>query len=136
MTIRPQTTGVHLVRLCSADLARAHAFYGGTLGLPIVFETWDAFVALAGNTVLVIRGPDVRTHRARRRPRTGLERVALVCLSETELERVAEALDAAHVPSTGLRFDPVLQQRYVAFTDPDGIAWEFHLASIPPADAN
>jgi len=25
-------------------------------------------------------------------------------------------------------FDPVLQRRYVAFKDPDGIAWEFYMA--------
>jgi catechol 2,3-dioxygenase-like lactoylglutathione lyase family enzyme len=60
--------------------------------------------------------------------RVGLSHVALACGDETELERVARALEAAQVPSTGLRFDAVLRRRYVAFRDPDGIAWQFYMA--------
>jgi hypothetical protein len=41
---------------------------------------------------------------------------------------------AAYVPSTRRGFDAILQQRYVAFTDPDGTAWELHLAARLPAD--
>jgi hypothetical protein len=29
-----------------------------------------------------------------------------------------------------MRFDPVLQQKYVAFKDPDGIAWEFYMDPV------
>src|SRR5205085_8975527 len=32
------------------------------------------------------------------------------------------------VPATGVKFDPVLQRQYVAFKDPDAIAWEFYMA--------
>ena len=120
MAIEPQTTGVHHLAFRSSDLARARAFYGTTLGLPIVLETWDSFGALAGNTLLVVRNPD--TFRA------GLDHVALACADEAELERVSRALQAAEVPSTGLRFDEVLRRRYVAFKDPDGITWEFYMA--------
>lgn len=130
MAIAPQTTGVHHLALRSSDLARAKAFYGTTLGLPIVLETWDAFVALAGGTVLMVRRPDERTPAGDRfdSSRVGLDHVALACADETELERVARALEAAGVPSTGLRFDAVLRRRYVAFRDPDGIAWQFYMA--------
>ncbi len=120
MTIAPHTTGVHHLALRSSDLTRARTFYGGTLGLPIVLETWDSFGALAGSTLLVFRSPDPF--------RAGLDHVALACADETELERVSCALEAAKVPSTGLRFDAVLRRRYVAFKDPDGIAWEFYMA--------
>ena len=137
MTIRLQTTGIHHVTLRSADLSRSHAFYGGALGLPIVLETWDSFVALAGSTVLVIRGPDLRTTAGNPEPLPGgVECVGLACAAPAELERAAAALAAAHVPSTGLRFNRVLQQRYIAFTDPDGAAWELHLAASLPADAD
>jgi glyoxylase I family protein len=130
MTIAPQTAGIHHLTLRSANLARAHTFYGTTLGFPIVLETWDSFVALAGNVVLIVRGPQSRTPAGDRFDpfRVGLDHVALSCRREVELERVAEALEAAEVPSTGIRFDPVLQRRYVAFEDPDGIAWEFYMA--------
>jgi glyoxylase I family protein len=145
MTIAPQTTGVHHLTLRASDLTRARDFYGTTLGLPIVLETWDSFVALAGGTLVVVRSPETRTpapstgsgaSRASSRDagdrfdpfRVGLDHVALGCADEGELERVARALEVAHVPSTGLRFDAVLGRRYVAFKDPDGIAWEFYMA--------
>jgi catechol 2,3-dioxygenase-like lactoylglutathione lyase family enzyme len=130
MTIAPQTTGVHHLTLRSSDLPRARDFYGSLLGLPIVLETWDSFAALAGGTVLVVRGPGQRTPDEDSFDpfRVGLDHVALACADEAELERVALALEAAQVPSTGLRFDAVLQRRYVAFKDPDGIAWEFYMA--------
>jgi glyoxylase I family protein len=153
MTIAPQTPGVHHLTLRSGDLTRARAFYGTTLGFPIVLETWDPFGTLAGSTLLVVRRLDTRTpasstgsgaSRGSSRDsspassrdeaiagapfRVGLDHVALGCADEAELERVARALEAALVPTTGLRFDEVLRRRYVAFKDPDGIAWEFYMA--------
>lgn len=128
--IAPQTSGIHHLALRSTDLARARAFYGGTLGLPIVLETPALFIALAGATAIAVRGPEAATPAGDRFSpfRVGLDHVALACGREAELERVAAALDAGRVPSTGLTFDPVLQRRYVAFKDPDGIAWEFYMA--------
>lgn len=120
MTIAPQTTGVHHLTLRSSDLTRARNFYGRTLGLPIVLETWDSFAALAGSTLVVVRSPEQLS--------VGLDHVALGCTDEAELERVARALAAERVLSTGLRFDAVLRRRYVAFNDPDGFAWEFYMA--------
>jgi glyoxylase I family protein len=130
MTIAPQTTGIHHLALRSSDLTRARNFYGGTLGFPIVLETWNSFVALAGSTLLVVRSPEAQTAAGDRFDpfRVGLDHVALACSDEAELDRVAHALAAAEVPSTGLRFDAVLRRRYVAFKDPDGIAWEFYMA--------
>jgi len=124
MTIAPQTTGIHHLTLRSSDLTRAREFYGSTLGLPIVLETWNSFVALAGSTLLVVRSPERRTLPFH----VGLDHVALACTDEAELERVARALEAAQVPATGIRLDAVLRRRFVAFRDPDGIAWEFYMA--------
>lgn len=128
--IAPRTAGIHHLTLRSTNLARSRAFYGNTLGLPIVIDTPELFAALAGAAAIVVRGPDAQTPPGDRFSpfRVGLDHVALGCGSEAELERVAEALAAAGVPSTGIRFDAVLQRRYVAFKDPDGIAWEFYMA--------
>jgi glyoxylase I family protein len=132
MTIAPQTTGVHHLTLRSSDLARARDFYGSTLGLPIVLETWESFVALAGSTLLVVRSPETRTPPFHlglvQAARGGTGQTEHACTDEAELERVARALEAAHVSSTGIRLDAVLRRRYVAFKDPDGIAWEFYMA--------
>jgi glyoxylase I family protein len=128
--IAPQTPGIHHLAIRCTDLARARAFYGGTLGLPIVLETPALFIVLAGGTAIAVRAPDASTPAADRFSpfRVGLDHLALACPLDAELERVAAALDTARVPSTGLRFDAVLQRRYVAFKDPDGIAWEFYMA--------
>jgi glyoxylase I family protein len=128
--ITPRTAGIHHLTLRSADLARSRAFYGTTLGLPIVIDTPELFAALAGGCAIVVRGPDPQTPAGDRFSpfRVGLDHVALGCDNEPELERVAAALAAAGVTSTGIKFDTVLQRRYVAFKDPDGIAWEFYMA--------
>jgi len=60
--------------------------------------------------------------------RVGLDHVALACSEEVELERVAAALSKAGVENTGVKTDPTLNKRYVAFKDPDRIAWEFYMA--------
>jgi glyoxylase I family protein len=130
MMIAPNTAGIHHLTLRSADLGRSRAFYGKTLGLPIVIDTPELFAALAGQAAIVVRGPDERTPPGDRFSpfRVGLDHVALGCGSDAELERVAAALASAGVASTGIKLDPVLQRRYVAFKDPDGIAWEFYMA--------
>jgi glyoxylase I family protein len=130
MTIAPKTTGVHHLTLRSTDLARSRDFYGCTLGFPIVLETPALFIALAGGTAIAVRGPATETPSGDRFDpfRVGLDHVALACANDAELERVAAGLEAGRVPSTGIRLDPALNRRYVAFKDPDGIAWEFYMS--------
>jgi glyoxylase I family protein len=36
-------------------------------------------------------------------------------------------LDNAGVENTGIKLDPALQKKYVAFKDPDRIQWEFYM---------
>ena len=57
----------------------------------------------------------------------GLDHIAMACEDETELHRVADALKAAGVDTTGVKTDPALRKKYVAFKDPDRIAWEFYM---------
>jgi catechol 2,3-dioxygenase-like lactoylglutathione lyase family enzyme len=130
MSIGITTTGIHHLALRSTDLTRARAFYGGTLGFPVVLETPALFICLAGETAIAIRGPEAITVPPDRFDpfRVGLDHVALACRTDAELSRVAGALAAAGVTSTGVKLDAVLQRRYVAFKDPDGIAWEFYMA--------
>jgi len=129
--ITPQTAGIHHVTLRATDLARSRAFYGTTLGLPIVIDTPELFAALAGGCAIVVRGAAPQTPKDDRfNPfRVGLDHVALGCETDAELERVSAALASAGVTSTGIKIDSVMQRRYVAFKDPDGIAWEFYMAT-------
>ena len=75
------------------------------------------------------RGPEVQTPAgdAFTPFRVGLDHIALACADESELERVTAALTDAGVDNTGIKLDPALGKRYVAFKDPDRIAWELYM---------
>ena len=56
-----------------------------------------------------------------------MDHLAIACESEEELNRFAKGLAGAGVENTGVRFDDILQKKYVAFKDPDRIQWEFYM---------
>ena len=130
MGINIATPGVHHVALRVADYDRAKRFYADTLGFPIVMEVPNLFLFVAGSTAFGVRGPDARTPAGDTFSpfRVGVDHIALACSDEGELERVAGALAAAGVENTGVKLDETLGKRYVAFKDPDRIAWEFYMA--------
>lgn len=130
MAVNFQTTGVHHIALRSADLARSRRFYLETLGFAPVLEAPNIFLFLAGATAVAVRGAEAGTPGGDRfNPfRVGLDHVALACSDQQELERVTSALTAAGVENTGVNLDETLGKQYVAFKDPDGIAWEFYMA--------
>jgi glyoxylase I family protein len=128
--INMKTTGVHHVSLRSTDLARAKVFYIERLGFPLLLETEELFLFLAGATPIGVRGPAASTlpEDAFDPFRVGLDHVALGCTDVRELHRVAAALTEAGVEHTGVKTDALLQKEYVAFKDPDGIKWELYSA--------
>jgi glyoxylase I family protein len=130
MAIGITTGGVHHITLRSTDLGRSRAFYADTLGFPVVLDAPGLFLFLAGSTALGVRGPESQTPAGDMFSpfRAGLDHLALACADEQELQRVAAGLRAAGVDSTGIKIDPVLNRRYVAFKDPDRIAWELYMA--------
>ena len=130
MAVGIKTPGIHHLTLRVTDFERSKRFYGETLGFPVALETPDLIVFLAGATALVIRGPAPGTPEGDvfNPFRVGLDHVALACADEAELQRVASALSAAGVENTGVKLDQYLGKRYVAFKDPDRIAWEFYMA--------
>jgi len=130
MTIDIKTTGIHHLALRSTDLERSRRFYAEILGFPVVLEAPNIFIFLAGSSAVAVRGPEAGTPQGDMFSpfRVGLDHVALACTDEAELERVALALSEAGVENTGAKLDEVLGKRYVAFKDPDRIAWEFYMA--------
>jgi glyoxylase I family protein len=123
-------SGVHRIGLRSTDLHRSRHFYGDVLGFPIVLESPSMFLFLAGATPIAILGPESEpapgdlTGPSRNR----LDHLAVACPDERELQRVAAALAAHGMESTGITVEPTLNRRYVGFNDPDLIAWEFFVA--------
>jgi glyoxylase I family protein len=125
-----QTRGIHHIALRSTDLARSREFYVGTLGFPVALEGPGLFIMLAGQTAVAVRGPEASTPKGDvfNPFRAGLDHVALACGDERELRRVTAALAAAAIENTGIKLDPTLNRQYVAFKDPDRIAWELYMA--------
>ncbi len=132
-----QTPGVHHVALRVTDLPTARRFYCTTLGFPVVLEGPGIFLFLAGRTAVAVRAADGETPAgdAFDPHRVGLDHLAIGCATEQELRRVAAALAAAGVPNTGVKLDPTLNRQYVAFKDPDRIAWEYYMAPDTTHDA-
>lgn len=130
MPITIATPGLHHLALRVTDLARARRFYIDTLGFPLALEGPGIFLFLAGDTAMAVRGPEPQTPPGDVFTpfRAGLDHIALGCRDERELARVAAALDGAGIENTGIRLDPTLNREYVAFKDPDRIAWEFYMA--------
>lgn len=127
--IAMRTTGVHHVALRSTDLARAKVFYIERLGFPLLLEAPNLLIFGAGTSAIAIDGPANTTPAGDHfnPARVGLDHLALGCTDAHELRRVTAALTAAGIENTGVKVDPTLNKQYVAFKDPDGIAWEFYM---------
>jgi glyoxylase I family protein len=128
MSIGMKTPGLHHLALRVTDYGRAKRFSLETLGFPLLLETENLFIFAAGATAIGVRGPDAATPRQDRFSpfRVGLDHLALGCEQDAELQRVARSLAEAGITNTGIKLDPTLNKRYVAFKDPDGISWEFY----------
>jgi catechol 2,3-dioxygenase-like lactoylglutathione lyase family enzyme len=88
-------------------------------------EKADLFAFFAGNTGIGIR--PAQESGGFNPLRAGMDHLALTCEDEAELERVAAALSNAGIENTGIKVDETLGKKYVAFKDPDRIAWELYL---------
>ena len=134
--VAPRCSGVQHVALRSADVARARAFYVDTLGLPLLMESHDQFVVLAGETSVEVCGTPAAGAELRPRdppperelPPLGVEHLSLCCDSDRELARIAAALATHGIESTGPSTDELFERRFVAFRDPDGLRWQVYVS--------
>lgn len=129
MKVAIKTPGIHHIALRTTNLERSKRFYTATLGFPVALEKPNLIVFLAGSTAVALRGPEASTPAGDvfNPLRAGLDHVALACQDDAELERVAKALSEAGVENTGVKLDETSGKRYIAFKDPDRIAWEFYM---------
>jgi catechol 2,3-dioxygenase-like lactoylglutathione lyase family enzyme len=120
---------VHHLALRVSNYERAKNFYTNLLGFDVALEQPNLLIFLAGNTAIAIRGPENGTPEGDiyNPYRIGLDHVALACENASELERVASVLAETGIENTGVKLDETLGKRYVAFKDPDRIAWEFYM---------
>lgn len=119
-------SGIDHVALRSTDLARSRRFYVDVLGLPVAVERPNLFIVRAGDALVGVIGPDARSPAtdAFSPFRVGLDHVALRARNEAELHVTAAALTARGVEHSGVRVNELRGNAYLAFKDPDGIAWQ------------
>ena len=129
MPVTINTPGIHHLCLRVTDYERAKSFYTDQLGFSIVLEQDNLFIFFAGGTAFAVRGPEENSpaNDVFNPFRVGLDHVALGCQDKAELERVTAALNAHNIENTGIKLDETLNKEYVAFKDPDRIAWEFYM---------
>jgi glyoxylase I family protein len=129
MPISPKTSGIHHIALRCNDIILSKKFYQEIIGLPLVMDTAELIAFVAGSTIIVFRKASLKdaNDNVFNPFNIGMDHIALGCETEAELERVARGLKDAGVENTGVKFDDVLQKKYVAFKDPDRIQWEFYM---------
>lgn len=124
-----ETGGLSHVAIRVTDQARAKQFYTQALGFQIVLENEHVLLLNANGMLLGIRGaPTEQATGGRFDPfRVGLDHIALAVPDTDKLTALKGQLDAANVPHHGIEQDAMTGASYIAFYDPDGIAWELYV---------
>jgi len=125
----PMKSYIHHIGLRSMDFDVTKNFYGNTLGWKLVMDKPDLIIFLAGSVFIAFKKADPRDKKySSFSPfEVGLDHVAFTCETEEELHRFTKKITNAGVENTGVKLDGALNKLYVAFKDPDRIAWEFYM---------
>jgi catechol 2,3-dioxygenase-like lactoylglutathione lyase family enzyme len=121
------TDGLHHIGLRVSDVGRSKRFYTTALGFTGVLDIEGLSLVAGHGTLLGLRGGAPETDGGDKFSpfRIGLDHLALA-VSAAQLESLKAALDAAGVRNNGVEQDELTGASYIAFFDPDGIAWELY----------
>ena len=125
----PLKSYIHHICLRSMDFERTKSFYQGVLGFPLAIEMPDLIIFVAGSVFIAFKKANPRNEEYTTFSpfEVGLDHIAIACEKEEDLSQFTNRLDNAGVENTGIKIDPALQKKYVAFKDPDRIQWEFYM---------
>ena len=125
----PIKSYIHHICLRSMDFDKTKDFYQNILGFPLAIDTPDLIIFVANNVFLAFKKADPRNKEySTFSPfEVGLDHIAIACETEEELHSFTKKLADAGVENTGVKLDGALNKLYVAFKDPDRIAWEFYM---------
>lgn len=125
----PMKSHIHHLCLRSMNFAVTKKFYGDILDWKLVMDTPDLIIYLTGSVFVAFKKADPRDKQySTFSPfEVGLDHIAITCETEEELQEFAKKIVAAGVENTGVKMDEVLNKLYIAFKDPDRIAWEFYM---------
>ncbi|WP_414500274.1 VOC family protein [Zymobacter sp. IVIA_12111.31 C1] len=125
----PNVIGVHHVALITADYPRARHFYVEVLGAEIIAETWrearqsyklDLRLGTAQLELFSFPSPPPRPSYPEA---CGLRHLAFAV---TDIDHSVAALTAQGITCEPIRIDPLTQQRFTFFSDPDGTPLELY----------
>ncbi|MEO6290952.1 MAG: VOC family protein [Ginsengibacter sp.] len=125
----PMKSYIHHICLRSMDFNKTKDFYQNILGFPLAIDTPELIIFVANNVFIAFKKADPRDKQySTFSPfEVGLDHIAITCETEDELHSFTKKLADAGVENTGVKLDGALNKLYVAFKDPDRIAWEFYM---------
>lgn len=125
----PMKDYIHHICLRSVDFNTTKKFYGDTLGWKLVMDKPDLIIYLTGSVFVAFKKAEPRDKQySTFSPfEVGLDHIAITCETEDELHQFTKKITEAGVENTGVKLDGTLNKLYVAFKDPDRIAWEFYM---------
>ncbi len=131
--MRLKYLGLNHVLLRVSDMPKARAFYIDLLGFQPIQQNDQQFLANVHGSLIGIVAADAQTPTGDTfNPfRIGLDHLALGVPNRKALKVLKAALDGAGVRNNGIERDSVAKTDYISFYDPDGIAWEFYVMSLP-----
>nr|WP_324603178.1 VOC family protein [Zymobacter palmae] len=121
--------GVHHVALITADYPRARHFYVEVLGAEIIAETWREarqsykLDLRLGNAQLELFSFPSPPPRPSYPEACGLRHLAFAV---TDIDHSVAALTSQGITCEPIRIDPLTQQRFTFFSDPDGTPLELY----------
>ncbi len=120
---------IHHICLRSSNFEVTKNFYRNILGWQLVIDGPELIIFLAGSVFIAfkIAAPRDKQFSTFSPFEIGLDHIAITCETEEELHLFTKKITDAGVKNTGVKLDAVLNKLYVAFKDPDRIAWEFYM---------
>jgi len=125
----PMKSYIHHIGLRSMDFGVTKDFYQNKLGWKLVMDKPELIIFLTGSVFIAFKKSDPRDKQFTKFSpfEVGLDHIAITCETEEELHQFTKRITDAGVENTGVKLDPALNKLYVAFKDPDRIAWEFYM---------
>lgn len=125
----PMKSHIHHICLRSPDFEKTKNFYQGILGWSLVMDLPELIIFMTGSVFIAFKKAEPRDkqYSVFSPFEVGLDHIAITCERQEELHAFAKRLADAGVENTGVKLDNVLNKLYVAFKDPDRIAWEFYM---------
>ena len=124
-----QRSGIHHITLRVRDVERSSRFYAAAFAVDVE-RLEDRSRFRIGDVTVVLRGPlpgtpqeDTFSER-----RIGMDHVAFVASSMSDLQQLIERLTRMGVRTNGVEVDPHGGGEVVTFRDPDNIQLEMYLS--------